>query len=116
MHLDAAEHGNGIVFLHSIKAGPANQSYGLQVAQLAGIPITVIQSARQKLDELERNDSHSGSVIREPAGDEIPPLQTELFRTQAHPALDFLEKIDPDEISAKEALAILYDLKKRLSQ
>ena len=116
VHLDAAEHDSGVVFLHSVKAGPANQSYGLQVAQLAGIPIPVIQSARQKLSELERNDSHPGIVTHEPARTEKTLLQTDLFGVPAHPALNFLEKIDPDEISAKEALAILYDLKKRLSQ
>ena len=116
VHLDAAEHDSGVVFLHSVKTGPANQSYGLQVAQLAGIPRPVIQSARQKLRELERNDSHLGIVVHEPAGTEKALLQTDLFGVLAHPVLDFLEKIDPDEISAKEALAILYDLKKRLSQ
>ena len=116
VHLDAAEHDSGVVFLHSVKTGPANQSYGLQVAQLAGIPRPVIQSARQKLSELERNDSHLSIVVHEPAGTEKALLQTDLFGVLAHPVLDFLEKIDPDEISAKEALAILYDLKKRLSQ
>ena len=49
VHLDAVEHDNGIVFLHAVKYGPANQSYGLQVAQLAGIPQTVIAAAREKL-------------------------------------------------------------------
>ena len=116
VHLDAAEHDSGVVFLHSVKTGPANQSYGLQVAQLAGIPRPVIQSARQKLSELERNDAHLSIVVHEPAGTEKALLQTDLFGVLAHPVLDFLEKIDPDEISAKEALAILYDLKKRLSQ
>ncbi|MEC8588028.1 MAG: DNA mismatch repair protein MutS, partial [Pseudomonadota bacterium] len=116
VHLDAAEHDSGVVFLHSVKTGPANQSYGLQVAQLAGIPRPVIQSAREKLSELERNDSHLGIVVHEPTGTEKALLQTDLFGVLAHPVLDFLEKIDPDEISAKEALAILYDLKKRLSQ
>jgi len=53
VHLDAVEHDSGIVFMHSVKPGPANQSYGLQVAQLAGIPAAVIDSARGKLTQLE---------------------------------------------------------------
>ena len=53
VHLDAVEHDSGIVFMHSVKPGPANQSYGLQVAQLAGIPAAVIDSARGKLAQLE---------------------------------------------------------------
>ena len=52
MHLDATEHGDGIVFLHAVKPGPASQSYGLQVAQLAGVPRPVIDSAREYLTKL----------------------------------------------------------------
>ena len=116
VHLDAAEHDSGIIFLHSVKAGPANQSYGLQVAQLAGIPMPVIQSARQKLTELEIVESTQDTANTAPNGAKTTPLQTELFGGQSHPALEFLEKINPDEISAKEALNIIYDLRKRLSK
>ena len=116
VHLDATEHDSGIIFLHSVKAGPANQSYGLQVAQLAGIPLPVIQSARQKLTELEIGESSQGTANTTSSGAKTTPLQTELFGSQAHPALEFLEKINPDEISAKEALNIIYDLRKHLSE
>ncbi|RMF95511.1 MAG: DNA mismatch repair protein MutS, partial [Gammaproteobacteria bacterium] len=54
-HLDATEHGERLVFLHRVKAGPANQSYGLQVARLAGVPLTVIEQARAYLRQLERH-------------------------------------------------------------
>ena len=56
VHLDATEHGDTLVFLHAVKEGPANQSYGLQVARLAGVPKMVIQDARRYLAELERRD------------------------------------------------------------
>tara|TARA_B110000305_G_C18877292_1_gene375897 strand:- start:48 stop:545 length:498 start_codon:yes stop_codon:yes gene_type:complete len=109
VHLDAIEHGNGIVFLHAVKSGPANQSYGLQVAQLAGIPSSVIASARQKLAQLE---SESEAFEANPKGS-LQPFQSEMFDAQPHPAVEFLERLDPDEISAKEALSILYELKKK---
>ena len=109
VHLDAIEHDNGIVFLHAVKSGPANQSYGLQVAQLAGIPSSVIASARQKLMQLE---SESEAFEAKPK-ESLQPLQSEMFDAQPHPAVEFLERLEPDEISAKEALSILYELKKK---
>ena len=122
VHLDAVEHDHGIVFLHSVKAGPANQSYGLQVAQLAGIPHSVIDSARDKLQQLEQ-DAHSQQPGQAPSQVQAPPQvqvqskslpqQNELFATVNHPVVDTLQRLNPDEISAKEALAILYDLKKK---
>ena len=53
MHLDATEHGDELVFLHAVKHGPASQSYGLQVAQKAGVPREVIASARAYLEKIE---------------------------------------------------------------
>ena len=55
VHLDAVEHGHNIVFMHKVEDGAANQSYGLQVAQLAGIPKSVVASAKRKLAQLESN-------------------------------------------------------------
>ena len=57
MHLDATEHGDKLIFLHTVKEGPANQSYGLQVAALAGVPQKVITAARRYLRELERRSA-----------------------------------------------------------
>ncbi|MBU15992.1 MAG: DNA mismatch repair protein MutS, partial [Gammaproteobacteria bacterium] len=102
--------------------GPANQSYGLQVAQLAGIPASVIDSARGKLTELEQgavNVTPTESASAKPASPggtaQInDPFQAELFGPSSHPALEYLEKFNPDEVSAREALAILYELKKKI--
>src|SRR5256886_5609314 len=63
VHLDATEHGDGIVFLHAVKDGPADRSYGLQVAQLAGVPASVIGQARQYLEALEsQRDRHNDAA------------------------------------------------------
>ncbi len=111
VHLDAVEHDNGIVFLHSVKSGPANQSYGLQVAQLAGIPRAVIENARLKLQQLETEAPGQQASAALPQ----PPRQGEMFVTTTHPAVDYLQRLNPDEISAKEALTILYELKQKAS-
>ncbi|MCH8176184.1 MAG: DNA mismatch repair protein MutS [Proteobacteria bacterium] len=111
VHLDAVEHDHGIVFLHAVKSGPANQSYGLQVAQLAGIPKAVIEAARIKLNALETEAPLETSENSEAAATE--PIQNELFALASHPVVDFLERFNPDEITAKEALTILYELKQK---
>ncbi len=105
VHLDAAEHGDGIVFLHSVRSGPANQSYGLQVASLAGIPKPVIQQARQKLVLLEKGQTEPPSSS--PGQTEEP--QMSLFTTSA--AESALEELNPDEMSPRQALDALYRLK-----
>ncbi len=113
VHLDAAEHEDGIVFLHAVKRGPANQSYGLQVAQLAGIPGAVIEAAGQKLRQLEA-DTPSGPAPAAKSSDREKPMQSELFATIEHPVVATLSRLDPDDLTAKEALAILYDLRKKV--
>ncbi|HLT63234.1 MAG TPA: DNA mismatch repair protein MutS, partial [Pseudohongiella sp.] len=117
VHLDAAEHQQGIVFMHTVKEGPANQSYGLQVAQLAGIPMPVIEQARHKLQELEQQ----AVCVQPPAavtttGRHQPerPAQTDLFASTNHPVVARLEQIDPDSLTPREALALLYEIKKSL--
>ena len=103
VHIDAIEHNEKIVFLHAVKEGPANQSYGIQVAQLAGIPKSAIASAKLKLNQLEAQFT------------ELIPnnnqLGLDLVSEQEHPSVDYLENIDPDELSPKEALEALYKLK-----
>jgi len=107
VHLDATEHGDGIVFLHAVKPGPANQSYGLQVAQLAGIPRTVIDSARRKLQQLEKDEGFKSGL-----GAQQQQLQNDLFASlPGHPALDMLDEIDPDQLSPRQAQELLYRLK-----
>src|SRR5690606_38143231 len=107
VHLDAAEHGDGIVFLHAVRPGPANQSYGLQVAQLAGIPRKVIAQARLKLQQLERTEGFKSGL-----GARQPQLQSDLFASlPAHPALDILDDTDPDQLTPRQAQELLYRLK-----
>jgi DNA mismatch repair protein MutS len=109
VHLNATEHDKGIVFLHSVAPGPANQSYGLQVAQLAGIPADVITKARRKLSQLEQDDLQSKS------GSPQTVHQAELFTPDAsHPALDFLGEVHPNDLSPRQALEMLYKLKDML--
>ena len=105
VHLDAVEHGEKIVFLHAVEEGPANQSYGIQVAALAGIPSSVVKAAKRQLREFEQRAS-------------INPLQPDLFAAvpetsepEVHPALERLAAIDPNELTPKQALDALYDLK-----
>ncbi|NNC66863.1 MAG: DNA mismatch repair protein MutS [Gammaproteobacteria bacterium] len=105
VHIDAIEHNEKIIFLHAVKEGPANQSYGLQVAQLAGIPKTVIASAKLKLKQLE------SEVVKSKAADHQPQLGLDLEEDRIHPSVEYLVNIDPDELSPKEALEILYKLK-----
>jgi len=104
VHLNATEHDNGIVFLHSVEDGPANQSYGLQVAQLAGIPGTVVQQAKSKLKQLE-NDEFKNTASSSTQPDLFP-------KTAPHPAIDKLLEIDPDEMTPKQAQDFIYQLNK----
>ena len=104
VHLDAVEMRDKIVFLHKLEAGPANQSYGLQVAQLAGVPKSIVRIARKQLAELEQNQAG-----RHPQGDLFANTAPALGPT--HPALEELAELKPDEMSPKEALDALYRLK-----
>lgn len=108
LHLTATEHKERIVFLHAVKEGPANQSYGLQVAALAGVPQEVIAQAQQRLVELENH------AQQKPAdGGEA---QLDLFAAPAdHPVVQILQDLDPDELSPRQALKKLYELKALLN-
>ncbi len=106
VHLDAIEYGDKIVFLHAVKEGPASQSYGLQVASLAGVPATVIDKAKLKLQHLENNTYYQNQA-------ESGNQQLDLFATQeCHPAVCLIEELDPDSLSPRQALDTLYRLKK----
>jgi DNA mismatch repair protein MutS len=110
VHLGAVEHNDRIVFMHAVEEGPANQSYGIQVAALAGIPTAVVRAARKQLREFEQRAT-------------VDPLQPDLFaqdfspeapepaEAAPHPALDHLAAIDPDALTPREALDALYALK-----
>jgi DNA mismatch repair protein MutS len=108
IHLDAMEHGDKIVFLHAVKDGPASQSYGLQVAALAGVPQSVIANAKQKLAQLENT-----AYIEQQNHSEVN--QFDLFTSrECHPAVVLLEEINPDNLSPRQALDMLYRMKKML--
>jgi len=109
VHLDATEHQDHVVFLHNIQEGPANRSYGLQVAKLAGIPAPVLQAAQAKLEELESGRIASADL---PAFAPAAPAQAELFAAGVpHPAVSELEELDVDGLSPRAALEKLYQLK-----
>src|SRR5580692_7243757 len=108
VHVEAVEHGDKLVFLHSVREGPANQSYGLQVAALAGIPKSVTAQARRYLTELERERdalrSHSS------AQGELPLFAAAPAPVQASAALDALRAADPNTLSPRDALDLLFRL------
>jgi DNA mismatch repair protein MutS len=109
VHVEAVEHGETLVFLHSVKEGPANQSYGLQVAALAGIPKSVTAQARRYLTELERERD----ALRTPTS---PQAELALFAPAQAPApaesaaLEALRALDPNSLSPREALDLLFRL------
>jgi len=107
VHLDAIEHKDRIVFLHRLEPGPADRSYGIHVAHLAGIPKEVVRAARRHLAELERQLRPGSSQA-----DLFSPGPAEPAPPEIHPAVEELERLDPDAMSPKEALEALYRLKK----
>ena len=108
VHLTAAEHRDGIVFMHRVEEGPASQSYGLQVAQLAGVPQAVIARAREKLAQLEQHEVDQGSRPSLAASGEPTPQQNDLFASAPHPLIDELGGLALDELSPRQALELLY--------
>ncbi len=110
VHLDAVEHGDKLVFMHAVKDGPANRSFGLQVAALAGLPKAVVADARRTLAMLEQRNRDVPETT--PAALD-QPMQMGLFAAPA-PALAALAAVDPDELTPKQALEALYRLRSLL--
>jgi DNA mismatch repair protein MutS len=111
VHVEAVEHGDRLVFLHSVKEGPANQSYGLQVASLAGIPKSVTAQARRYLTELERERDALRS--RSSPQGELPlfaPAAAAASPVQESAALKALRAVDPNTLSPRDALDLLFRL------
>src|SRR5690348_18311835 len=104
VHLDATEYAHELVFLHAVKEGPADRSFGLQVAALAGIPKSVIAQAKEYLTRLE-------SAQRQPK-EQLQPQQQALFTAPPSLVDEKLKSVDPDKLSPKQALELLYELKK----
>ena len=105
VHLDAIEHANNIVFLHKVEEGAAHMSYGIQVAQLAGIPKSVVTAAKRKLTQLENNQIQTNNNL------DMFVTATEPAEVPQHPAISELETIQPDDLTPKQALDLLYQLK-----
>jgi DNA mismatch repair protein MutS len=113
VHLDAVEHKDSIVFLHNVEEGPASQSYGLEVAGLAGVPGTVIRAARKRLAELEEHGLAAGpqrDLFAKPREQAAAPGPDE------HAVLARLKETDPDALTPKEALELLYRLRRQLEE
>ena len=102
VHFDAIERDNQLIFQHTVKPGSINDSYGLQVAALAGVPQHVIQQARHKLQELEAQRPISQTDPQPPANSPEP-----------HPLVQALKDIDPENLTPKQALDLIFQLKKR---
>ncbi|WP_432720629.1 DNA mismatch repair protein MutS [Jeongeupia wiesaeckerbachi] len=109
VHLDAVEHKDRIVFLHAVQEGPASQSYGVAVAQLAGVPREVIRQAKRKLTELEQSSpghAHQGDLFSMPLAPSVEP--------ETHPLVEKMTAIDPDDLTPRAALQLLFELKAML--
>ncbi|WGE65052.1 DNA mismatch repair protein MutS [Actinobacillus equuli subsp. equuli] len=121
VHLDAREHQDSIVFMHSVQEGAASKSYGLAVAALAGVPKQVIQLAKQRLAHLEEISLQTKEAHDNPQGDllfgadlqETPQIQP--LAVQQSDVEKALMSIDPDELSPRQALDELYRLKKLMA-
>ena len=122
VHIDAVEHGDKIVFLHSVKDGPANQSYGIQVAQLAGVPKGVIAQAKKKLVSMEQHSRQQPQVGQTLALNFDTPapvmLENAVREVVQDPLAELLkaalQAIEPDELTPRQALDELYRLRKLL--
>lgn len=101
VRLDAVEHGDDVLFLHSVSEGPANRSFGIAVARLAGLPAATLARARALLDSLETRDQ-AASAQRSP---QLPLFQPD------HPVVAALTAVDPDTLSPRQALDTLYRLR-----
>ena len=124
VHLQATEHNDRIVFLHSVQSGPASQSYGIQVARLAGVPTDVLELARNELARLESQVENptipkampEAMSATSPAKAATNLQQNDLFASNDNPALRAaLKAIDPDELTPRQALDALYQLRKLLA-
>jgi DNA mismatch repair protein MutS len=115
VHLDATEHGDSLVFLHAVKDGPASRSYGLQVAQLAGVPRQIIAAARRTLQQLETRAERAAPAYSPQT--QLPFESAAVVPAAVAPAdpraaalLARLTELDPDALTPRRALELLYEL------
>jgi DNA mismatch repair protein MutS len=119
VHLSATEHDDRIVFLHTVHEGAASQSYGLQVAKLAGIPNEVIRQAQQRLKQLEttarESDARNTQSVLHPLMPERA-FQNDLFARDYSALGEAVEAVDPDQLTPRGALELLYQFKRLLME
>lgn len=115
VHLDAVEMKDKIVFLHKLESGPADKSYGLQVAQLAGVPRAIVRQARKHLEQLTQTSS-STDAQRGLFDEADAPTAPSPANTYADRLVDAIDDIRPDELTPREALEKMYSLKQQLQQ
>ncbi|HET8697682.1 MAG TPA: DNA mismatch repair protein MutS, partial [Gammaproteobacteria bacterium] len=112
VHLDATEHGRELIFLHAVKPGPASQSYGLHVAELAGVPREVVDRAREYLRRLEKHQQALAPATPQTELAFDPPAEPPVTDEQ-RAVLERLAKLDVDSLSPRAALDALYELSRR---
>jgi DNA mismatch repair protein MutS len=111
LRVTVKESANGIVFLHSVEAGPASKSYGIEVARLAGLPTAVIARAREVLKLHERAETQQ---VREAVTENAPSMQMTMFTPLSQRIVDRLAEVDVDGLTPREALNLLADLQREL--
>ena len=117
IHLSAVEHDDSIIFMHNVLPGAAEKSYGIQVAALAGVPKTVITSARKNLFQLEQQQSHQLDLFNLPVEDDelsVVAIAPQISEAEKY-VLEQLKQLSPDELNAREALELVYKLHEALS-
>jgi DNA mismatch repair protein MutS len=127
LHLDATEYQDNIIFMHKVLRGPASQSYGLQVAKLAGVPDLVVNQAKDKLQVLEASEQQATSLST-PASAPIPataasesgapidPTQGDMFAAISHPVESLLQAKSADNMTPRQALDLVYSLQALLDK
>lgn len=118
VHLSASEYAEQLIFMHKVEPGPASQSYGLQVARLAGVPDPVITRARERLTQLEKQEiddrQHLASSQQHPSLQEsAQPWQPDMFASQPHPVIEEINQLCPDDLTPRQALDLLYRLQEK---
>ncbi len=117
VHLDAIEHDDTIVFMHKVQQGPASKSFGLQVAQLAGVPKQVIQRAKQRLKELEQKTLVTAQLVdTKPQNLSLFPESVDAKTDVEMRVLEQIQSLAIEDITAKQALDLLFELKTQLTR
>ncbi len=113
-HVSVKETGGGIVFLRTVESGPANRSYGIEVAKLAGLPNEVIVRAREVLAEHEQAEQDLAAQLASGGSQSAPAAQLTIFTALSQPVVERLREVDLNQLTPLEALNLLAELKKQI--